>query len=91
MKQKNYLTLDSEFIKYCELNKIDNIDKFAKEVFKKGFDLVKYGETPKIGKPEPPPTKMLWEGEDPNQKVKEPKIEVILPPTPKFIKDIYDE
>jgi hypothetical protein len=82
MKQKNYLTLDSEFIKYCELNKIDNIDKFAKEVFKKGFDIVKYGETPKVVRNERiipvVPLEQL-----------EPLIEVNI--VPKSKKDIYDE
>jgi len=46
MNQKNYLTLDNEFIKYCELNKIDNPQEFAEKVFKKGFNIVKYGEVP---------------------------------------------
>ncbi len=46
MNQKNYLTLDDEFIKYCELNNIDNPEKFAKEIFQKGFNIVKYGEVP---------------------------------------------
>ena len=31
MKPKSTLILDNEFIQYCELNKIDNIDKLAKE------------------------------------------------------------
>jgi hypothetical protein len=46
MNQKNYLTLDKEFLSYCELNNIDNIEKFAKEVFNRGFNIIKYGETP---------------------------------------------
>lgn len=46
MNQKNYLTLDNEFIKYCELNNISDVDKFANEVFSKGFNIVKYGEVP---------------------------------------------
>ena len=45
--EKHFLTLDKEFIKYCELNKIDDIENLANEVFNKGFLLVKYGETPK--------------------------------------------
>lgn len=87
MKKKNCLTLDNEFIKYCELNKIEDIDKFAKEVFKKGFDLIKYGETPKIGIVKRNERKIP---DVPVEKL-EPLIEVSLPPTPKFIKDIYDE
>jgi len=46
MEKKYTLTLDKEFIQYCELNKIENIDKLAKETFTRGFSLLKYGETP---------------------------------------------
>ena len=46
MEKKYTLTLDKEFIQYCELNKIENVDKLAKETFTRGFSLLKYGETP---------------------------------------------
>jgi hypothetical protein len=46
MKKKNSLILDEEFIAYCELNKIQDIDKLAKETFNRGFTILKYGETP---------------------------------------------
>jgi len=46
MKQKNYLTLDNEFLSYCELNNIENVEKFAKDTFNRGFNIIKYGETP---------------------------------------------
>jgi hypothetical protein len=46
MKTKNSLILDDEFIKYCELNNVDNVDKLAKEIFNRGFAILKYGETP---------------------------------------------
>ncbi len=46
MKQNISLTLDKEFIQYCELNKIEDIEKLAKETFKRGFDLLKYGRIP---------------------------------------------
>ena len=46
MKKKNTLILDDEFISYCELNRIEDIDKLAKETFNRGFTLLKYGETP---------------------------------------------
>jgi len=46
MKPKITLILDNEFIQYCELNKIDNVDKLAQETFNRGFSLLKYGETP---------------------------------------------
>lgn len=46
MKPKSTLILDNEFIQYCELNNITNIDKLAQETFARGFSLLKYGETP---------------------------------------------
>lgn len=46
MKKKNSLILDDEFILYCQLNNIDNMDKLAKETFNRGFSLLKYPETP---------------------------------------------
>jgi hypothetical protein len=46
MEKKNTLTLDKEFILYCELNKIKDINKIANETFSRGFSLLKYGETP---------------------------------------------
>ena len=48
MKKKNSLILDDEFINYCQLNNIDDIDKLAKETFNRGFTLLKYGDKPKI-------------------------------------------
>ena len=44
--QKFSLTLDNEFLKYCEINNIDNPEILAKEIFQKGFAIIKYGETP---------------------------------------------
>ena len=46
MKKKYSLTLDNEFLEYCELNNIQDSDKLAKDIFSRGFSLVKYGETP---------------------------------------------
>jgi hypothetical protein len=43
---KNSLTLDKEFLQYCKLNNIEDIEGFAYEVFRKGFVIVKYGERP---------------------------------------------
>lgn len=40
------LTLDKDFIQYCELNEIEDVEKLAKETFKRGFDLLKYGRIP---------------------------------------------
>ena len=44
--QKSFLTLDNEFLKYCEINNIIDPEKLAKEIFQRGFFIIKYGETP---------------------------------------------
>lgn len=38
--------LDDEFLEYCRLNNIEDIEKLAKETFNRGFTILKYGETP---------------------------------------------
>lgn len=54
MKKKNYLTLDEEFLLYCKMNNIEDVEKLARDTFNRGFTLLKYGETPiKIKAPEP--------------------------------------
>jgi hypothetical protein len=53
MSKKTSLTLDKEFIQYCELNNIKDPDKLAKQVFDRGFSLLKYGETPTGAQPKP--------------------------------------
>jgi|PlaIllAssembly_1097288.scaffolds.fasta_scaffold1804054_1 hypothetical protein len=45
------LILDDEFLRYCELNKIEDTEKFAREVFNRGFTVVKYGDKPPDVKP----------------------------------------
>lgn len=50
MKKKISLTLDDEFIRYCELNKIVDIDSLAKKTFQRGFTILKFGETPAVSK-----------------------------------------
>jgi hypothetical protein len=45
MIKKHYLTLDDEFVTYCNLNGIENIEKLAQETFKRGFTMLKYGDT----------------------------------------------
>ena len=45
-KARISLILNKEFIQYCELNEIKDIRKLAKETFKRGFDLLKYGSMP---------------------------------------------
>lgn len=46
MEQSNCLTLSKEFLKYCELNKIDDVLGYAAKVFNKGFALDKFGDKP---------------------------------------------
>lgn len=53
MKKKISLTLDNDFQQYCDLNNIEDPEKLAKQVFNKGFSLLKYGETPNGFKSEP--------------------------------------
>lgn len=48
MEKKNCLTLDDEFIQYCKLNNITDIEKFARKVFNQGFTIVKYGDKPMV-------------------------------------------
>jgi hypothetical protein len=50
MKKKTSLTLDDEFLRYCEINKIDNIEPLANKIFQRGFTIEKYGETPSMVK-----------------------------------------
>ena len=40
------ITLSKEFIEYCKLNDINDIDKFVNEVFQRGFTIMKYGAIP---------------------------------------------
>jgi hypothetical protein len=46
MKKKNSLTLDNEFLEYCRLNNVDDVEKLANDTFNRGFTILKYGETP---------------------------------------------
>ncbi len=46
MKKKTTIILDDEFILYCQLNNIINVEKLAIETFKRGFLALKYPETP---------------------------------------------
>lgn len=50
MKKKSLLTLDDEFMKYCELNNIIDTESLAKKIFQRGFTIEKYGETPSMAK-----------------------------------------
>jgi hypothetical protein len=45
-KENNSLILDDEFLQYCKLNNIEDIEKLAREVFNQGFTILKYGRIP---------------------------------------------
>lgn len=65
--------LDDEFLSYCKLNNIDDIDKLARETFNRGFTILKYGETPiKIQAPEPKIIEKVVE------KIKEVPVEKVV-------------
>ena len=73
MKEKNYLTLGKEFLKYCELNEIKDIESFASQVFNRGFTIIKFGETPVGFKSEP----TVVEKEVVKEVIKEVPVEVV--------------
>lgn len=47
-KVSNSLILDDEFLEYCKLNNIDDIQDFARKVFNQGFTILKYGDIPTV-------------------------------------------
>jgi len=49
MKKNSSLTLDSEFLNYCEINEIKDVEALARKIFQRGFTIEKYGETPTSG------------------------------------------
>lgn len=86
MEAKFSLTLDNEFIEYCRINNIDDIEKLAKDTFKTGFDMLKYGK--KLQTILHPPTPKLSEKESlPTEKINE----VIEKTKDKIKKDLYGE
>lgn len=102
-KKNISLILDDEFIQYCKLNNIEDIEKLAREVFNKGFTIVKYGSVPSIDVPiETKIVKSSPRIVQTNVTVEQGTPEIIIP---KFIenditktiikeiekKDIYDE
>jgi hypothetical protein len=74
MKKKSSLTLDNEFLEYCRLNNIDDIEKLAKDTFNRGFTILKYGETPFGLKP----TEKIVEKEVRVEVIKEVPVEKII-------------
>jgi len=82
MEKKLSLILDNEFIEYCKLNNIENIEMLATEIFKRGFTLLKYGNAPAIDmskviiKPLPPASQIIKEGQNPKVKPKHQKEDI---------------
>ena len=82
MKKKLSLTLDDEFLQYCELNQVKNPSKLAKETFERGFSILKFGETPSIVKGR----EVVKEIE--KEVIKEVKVEVIKEVPVEVIKEV---
>lgn len=78
MEKKFLLTLDNEFIEYCRINKIDDVEKFGKELFQRAFTELKYRSYVPTTTPLPRPI--------PTQESL-PKEKIIN----KVNKDLYDE
>ena len=48
MEKKISLILDKEYIEYCRINNIEDVEGLAKKIFQKGFTEMKYGKVPVI-------------------------------------------
>lgn len=68
MEKKFYLTLDKDFVEYCKINNINDIEKRAKEVFNVGFNITKYGNNPYSNTPYIPIADTLTKKEIKNKK-----------------------
>jgi hypothetical protein len=86
MAQKSTLTLDKEFISYCELNDIADINSLAKKTFDRGFTILKYGETPKGNFEE-----VVVEKEIIKEVIKEVVVEKIVEVPVEVIKEVIKE
>ena len=91
MEKKFSLILDKEFIDYCTLNKIEDVEKYAKEVFTKGFNLVKYGSSP--FKTFTPSTTPLPRPITSKESLPKEKIDEVIEKTKEKVKNsnLYDE
>ena len=94
MEKNNYLILDDEFIKYCRLNNIIDVEKKAMEIFKKGFDIEKYGSIPQLNNSEDlkKPTKIIEGKEIGNNKIVTTPKSNVMPALQKPLKKdtLYD-
>lgn len=96
-KQNVVLTLDDEFLQYCKLNDIEDVEKLAIETFNQGFTILKYGKTPPdvtpIKKEVKEKPKMQSDIIVPVMEMKAPDGTGLISAMDKVIKktDIYDE
>lgn len=80
MEKKFSLILDKEFIDYCILNNIDDIEGTAKKTFNIGFTTLKYGSKPQI-----------TEGKEKTKIVSSSRPEVTSVPQKEKTNSLYDE
>ena len=88
MKKNSSLTLDSEFISYCEINEIKDTEALARKIFQRGFTIEKYGETPTSNNKVK--TEII-EKEKIVQVIKEVPVEVIKEVKVEVIKEVFVE
>ena len=88
MKKNNSLTLDSEFLSYCEINEIKDVEALARKIFQRGFTIEKYGETPTSGNSI---KKEVVEKETIVEVIKEVPVEIIKEVKVEVIKEVFVE
>jgi len=93
MEKKFSLILDKDFVDYCTLNKIEDIEKYAKDVFNRGFNLVKYGNSPFGSFTAPPTSTPLPRLVTVQESLPKEKITEVIEKTKEKIKNnnLYDE
>jgi hypothetical protein len=88
MKKNSSLTLDSEFLSYCEINEIKDVEALARKIFQRGFTIEKYGETPTSGNSI---KKEVVEKETIVEVIKEVPVEIIKEVKVEVIKEVFVE
>jgi 5'-deoxynucleotidase YfbR-like HD superfamily hydrolase len=88
MKKNSSLTLDSEFLNYCEINEIKDVEALARKIFQRGFTIEKYGETPTSGNSI---KKEVVENETIVEVIKEVPVEIIKEVKVEVIKEVFVE
>lgn len=66
MKKKKYLILSDEFIQFCKLNDIEDVEGHAENIFNKAFTIEKYGEMGNIKKKSEKPKPKIKPSPQPN-------------------------